>query len=178
MKEKKVANYITDALFELLKTKELSDITATEVIAKAGVCRSSYYRNFYLLEDVIRQYGRDLFSKISCLPPVSLDDILPHMTQVYAHYLAERERLALLEKRGLIHIVEESLYDHCRKQIQYLSGFRSPYQVDFYAGASIYLTRAWIRNGFPESPEELAQITYHSIVNVKPDSGLQTGPRI
>lgn len=163
MKEKKVSNYIIDALFELLKTKELSAITATEVIAKAGVCRSSYYRNFYLLEDVIRQFGRDLFAKISLLPPVSLDDTLPRMTQVYALYLTERERLTLLDKRGLIHLVEESLYDHCMQQIRHLNEFSSPYQVDFYAGASIYLIRAWIRNGFPESPEELAQITYHSI---------------
>ena len=36
MKEKKVADYITDALFELLKTKKMVDITTTEIIKKAG----------------------------------------------------------------------------------------------------------------------------------------------
>ena len=53
MKERSVTADITDALFELLKTKELPQITVTELIKNAGVCRASFYRNFYLTEDVM-----------------------------------------------------------------------------------------------------------------------------
>ena len=42
MKERSVTTDISDAVFELLETKELSQITITELIQKAGVCRSSF----------------------------------------------------------------------------------------------------------------------------------------
>ena len=64
MKEKKVGMYITYAVFELLKTKNLADITTTEIIKKAGLCRSYFYRKFYLPEDVIRHYGIALCHEI------------------------------------------------------------------------------------------------------------------
>ena len=64
MKARSVTADITDALFELLKTKELTQITVTELIKKAGVCRASFYRNFYLMEDVIRQYGIAIYDEI------------------------------------------------------------------------------------------------------------------
>ena len=75
MKERSVATDITDALFELLKTKELSKITVTELIQKAGVCRASFYRNFYLTEDVIRQYGTAMYEEINRRIPLNLNGI-------------------------------------------------------------------------------------------------------
>ena len=42
MKERSVTADITDALFELLKTRELSKISVTELIKKAGVCRAPF----------------------------------------------------------------------------------------------------------------------------------------
>ena len=67
------------ALFELLKTKNLPDITTTEIIKKAGVCRSSFYRNFYLTEDVIRQYGTALYEEINRQIPLNRDGIYEHI---------------------------------------------------------------------------------------------------
>lgn len=163
MKEKKVDKYITNALFELLAIKPLAEISATELIAKAGVCRSSYYRNFYLLEDVIKQYGKNLFSRISQLPPIALDEPRSHMRQVYEQYLQERERLTILDRQNLLYILDDGLYGFCINQIQSLGRFQGSYQVAFYAGASASVIRAWIHNGFQETPEELAEITYAAI---------------
>ena len=61
---RKVQQYLIDALFELLKKEDLDDITINELINKAGVCRASYYRNFYLLTDIVRLYVVDLFQTI------------------------------------------------------------------------------------------------------------------
>lgn len=160
MKTKKVSGYIIDALFELLKTKELSEISATELIAKAGVCRSSYYRNFYLLEDVIKAFGRELFQRIAQLPPITRQDPEVQMRGVYECYLEEKERLQLMDQRNLFYLLDDLFYEHCVRQIDSLKVFHHPYEVDFYAGASVFITRSWIHNGFRESPEEMARLTH------------------
>lgn len=160
MKEKIVDKYIVNALFELLKVKPLADISVTELIAKSGVGRSSYYRNFYFLEDVIKQYVKNLFSRISQLPSIAQVGLHSHMCQVYEQYLAERERLTILDKQDLLYILDDSLYSFCIDQIQNLGMFRGTYQVAFYAGASASVIRAWIHNGFQETPKEMTEITY------------------
>lgn len=158
MKERRVAEYITYAVFELLKTKNLADITTTEIIKKAGVCRSSFYRNFYLPEDVIRQYGIALFEEIDHKTPVVQKGIREHIQSFNAYLWSQRERLTLIENRGLFYLLEEPILEHCRRQIQRLGAWSNRYQAEYHAGATMQLIRAWIHNGFEESPQEIADI--------------------
>ena len=51
-----VKRQITNALLELLKERELSDITIGEITDKAEVSRNSFYRNYSDKEDIIRKY--------------------------------------------------------------------------------------------------------------------------
>jgi len=158
MKERKVTDDITDALFELLKTKNLVDITTTEIIKKAGVCRSSFYRNFYLPEDVIRKYGVAMFEDINRKIPLAQEGMREHIEAVNVYFWDHRERLSLLEKRGLFYLLEEPIMEHCMCQIRRLGAWSNRYQAEFFAGASTQLTRAWIHNGFEESPREITEI--------------------
>ena len=159
MPERKVITYITDALFELLKIKELVNITTTEIIQKAGVCRSSFYRNFYLPEDVIRRYGIAIFEQIARDIPIAHSGIRQHIEAVNTYFWNHRERLSLIEQRGLFHLLEGPIMEHCKLQIQRMGAWNNRYQAEFYAGATTQLIRAWIHNGFEESPEEIAAIT-------------------
>lgn len=158
MKERRVAAYITDALFELLKTKNLSDITTTEIIKKAGVCRSSFYRNFYLPEDVIRQYGSAMFDEINQKMPITFEGLRQRIEAVNLYLWDRRERLALIEQRGLFYLLEGPIMSHCMRQTQSLNMGGRRYMAEFYAGATTQLIRAWIRNGFEESPKEIAAL--------------------
>lgn len=167
MKEKSVAEYITYAVFELLKTKDLADITITEITKKAGVCRSSFYRSFYLPEDVIRQYGIALFEAIDQKTPVVQDGMREHIQSFNTYLWSQRERLTLLEKRGLFYLLEEPILAHCRRQIQRLGAWNNRYHAEYHAGATTQLIRAWIRNGFEESPEEIAEILCELIKHVR-----------
>ena len=113
MKERSVATDITDALFELLKTKELPQITITELIKKAGVCRASFYRHFYLTEDVIRQYGTAMYEDINRKIPLSRTGIYEHILAVNTYLYSCRERLGLIEQRGLYHLLEAPILQQC-----------------------------------------------------------------
>ena len=169
MRERNVTTDITDALFELLKTKELSKITVTELIKKAGVCRASFYRNFYLTEDVIRQYGTTIYEEINRKIPIHLNGIYEHILAVNTYLFAERERLMLIERRGLYYLLEEPSLQQCMYQIRRLNAWDNRYQAEFYAGASNQLLRAWVRNDCAESPEEITRIIYTLL---KRDPGL------
>jgi len=158
MKERKVTDYITDALFELLKEKRLEKITTTEIIQKAGVCRASFYRNFYLPEDVIRQYGIALFDEINRNFSIDQGDIRGHIHAVNALLWVHRERLSLLENREVFHLLEGSIMAHCTLQFQRLGVPNNRYYAAYYAGATTQLIRAWIHNGFEESPQEMTEI--------------------
>jgi len=160
MKERSVATDITDALFELLKTKELSKITVTELIQKAGVCRASFYRNFYLTEDVIRQYGTVMYEEINRRSPLNLNGIYEHILAVNTYLFSERERLMLIERRGLYYLLEEPILQQCMYQMQRLDVWDNRYQAEFYAGATTQLLRAWVRNDCAESPDEISRIIY------------------
>jgi len=48
-----IKNYITDALFELLKTKELNNIKIVELVKLSGISRTTFYNNFKNIDDVI-----------------------------------------------------------------------------------------------------------------------------
>ena len=160
MKERSVSTQITDALFELLKTKELAQITVTELIKKAGVCRASYYRNFYLTEDVIRQCGMAMYEEINRKIPLSRNGIYEHILAVTAYLYSKRERLGLIERRRLFYLLEDSILQQCMYQIRRLDIWENRYQAEFYAGAVTQLLRVWIRNDFAESPDEISQIIY------------------
>ena len=161
MKERNVATDITDALFELLKTKELAQITVTELIRKAEVCRASFYRNFYLTEDVIRQYGTAMYAEINRKIPLNRNGIYEHILAVNTYLFSKRERLGLIERRGLYHLLEEPIVQQCVYQLQRLDVWSNLYQAEFYAGAVTRLLRAWARNNFAESPDEISRIIYN-----------------
>lgn len=158
MKEKRVDQYITCAVFDLLKTKHLADITTTEIIKKAGVCRSSFYRNFYLPEDVIRQYGTALFQEIDRKSPSAQEGLREHILSCNTVLWNHQERLTLLENRGLFYLLDEPITEHCRRQIQRLGAWSNRYHAEYHAGATTQVIRAWIHNGFEESPQEMSEL--------------------
>lgn len=58
MDKRKQANELVkkrmiDALIDLIKEKNTSSITISELIKKAGVARASFYRNYNTIEDII-----------------------------------------------------------------------------------------------------------------------------
>ena len=177
MRERKVTDYITDALFELLKEKKLEQITTTDIIKKAGVCRSSFYRNFYLPEDVIRQYGSALFDEINRNITIAPEGIREHIYTVNALFWHHREHLILLENRGLFHLLEGPILENCVLQFQRLGIPNNRYHTAYYAGATTHLIRAWIHNGFEESPEEMSEIICNMLCSRLTEDGRMLLPR-
>lgn len=155
-----VKECITEALFALMRTKSLSEISVTEIVERAGVARVSFYRNFGSKEDVIKkhlgvlicEWGRD-FEKRGELAYFS-ESLLKHF---YKH----REFYLLLYKHGLSAMIYENLRDACDMKSAQTNLER--YTKSMFAGAIFGWLDEWARQGMPETPEEIALLANKQI---------------
>ncbi|AYM01536.1 TetR/AcrR family transcriptional regulator [Levilactobacillus yiduensis] len=67
-------DYLATALLQLLAHTDLSDLTVTAVVKRAGVSRMAFYRNFTTLTDVLLAHFSPIISG-------QFDDILAHVPQ-------------------------------------------------------------------------------------------------
>ena len=56
-----VVEQLTAALLELLRERPLGEISVSQLCEKAGVGRTSFYRNFQEKEDILRAHIKELF---------------------------------------------------------------------------------------------------------------------
>lgn len=49
-----IVNSLREAMYELLETKDISEIKVVDLIRKAGVSRGGFYKNFYLVTDILK----------------------------------------------------------------------------------------------------------------------------
>lgn len=45
---------LREAMYELIETRDVSEIKVVDLIRKAGVSRGGFYKNYYLVTDVLK----------------------------------------------------------------------------------------------------------------------------
>ena len=93
------------ALMQLLKTRPLSAITISELTAKAGVSRMTYYRNYSSKEDIFAAHLRDILEEYR-EESVQLSQgehhyDFPHMMHCFQYFKEHREFINCLFQSGL-----------------------------------------------------------------------------
>ncbi|MDR2738433.1 MAG: TetR/AcrR family transcriptional regulator [Treponema sp.] len=150
--------YIAQSLILLMQKKPYTDISIGEITAKAGVNRSTYYRNFSSKEDIVKFYinkihheYRHIFNKNE---PYKI-----HLEKLLTHFLKYKKEFILIYKNGLAHLILETL-----------NGFYKPLMKDktisleeqvkfwWYTGAIYNSFLWWISNEMWETPKELSDI--------------------
>lgn len=160
----RVKRKIEDAFFALLREKNFSEITVTDLVKKSGVARTSYYRNFNSKEDIIKGYIQRLRNEIDIALKYSSEtfgDKLNHPTLTIhvSYYLKEKHNLLLLYKNGFGTLmldetnryIEEALGDMPFNSIE-------RYSLYFTSGAIFNAMMQWLKTGAKETPSEMAEI--------------------
>ena len=148
---------IEKAFIELLQTREIKDITVSELIKMAGVNRSTFYANYIDIFDLADKLRETLANDFSNL---------------FADYDYFEERTGAL--RMFRHIKENqifyttyfklcyesehliSIYDV--KQAEELDGKFLKYHIEFFRNGFNAIVKMWLADGCRETPEEMAQI--------------------
>ena len=151
-----VKNQITNTLLDLLKTKELKDISISEITSTAQVGRASFYRNYDDKEDILKKHLNKLIGNWheeydkNKTKNTSEDEMLGSM---FAHLIEYSDFYLLLNKRNLFYLLRDVLKE--------LYGPKPEYpNLGAYAAAFIFYgiygwIEEWFARGMQESAEEM-----------------------
>ena len=149
---------IEKAFIELLQTRDIKEITVSDIIKLTNLNRSTFYANYidiYDLADKTRKILEDEFSNL------------------FADYDYFNERSGAL--RMFIHIKENqifyktyfklcykeehlvSIYDKKRAQMEHFDT-NLKYHIEFFRNGLNAIIKLWLAGGCKESPEEMAEV--------------------
>lgn len=135
------------ALFDLLRTKDIRDITVTELVKKAGVSRAVFYKHYYLVTDVLKKTVKDASYFLRDSLTGSLYDRWLHILN---YTYEKREELLLIIKADMALDIIRSFNNLMREEQE---------EERYLAWNGIIFNEIlyWAKQGFKKSPESLAK---------------------
>lgn len=154
-REASVAEYITEALLLLMKKKAYAGISITEVCAKAGVTRMSFYRHFASKDDILQKWITDITDDFVSGSHISYkyDTSEQYFIKLFTHMQEHKDICFALYKAGLIHLIKGE-FD--RIFLASYTGEYDAYKSYFLSGGIYNVFLLWLINGCKETPNELA----------------------
>ena len=149
---------ITKAFVELLQTREIKDITVSDIIKMTGLNRSTFYANYIDIFDLADKTRETLENEFSNL---------------FAEYDYFNERSGALKM--FTHIKENqifyktyfklcyddkhlvSIYDAERAKKERMDT-NLKYHIEFFRNGLNAIIKLWLADGCQESPEEMAEV--------------------
>ena len=156
-KNKYVKKQITNALFRLLKEKELKDISISEITTEAQVSRISFYRNYDDKDTIIKEYMSFTLNEWNKNHPKSSkdteDDILG---DIFAYIIEYKDFYLLLRDRGLFYLLKNIIMDALGPKEEYPNF--GAYTAAFIANGIYGWIEEWFLRGMQESGEEMTKL--------------------
>lgn len=153
------------ALKKLLNDKPLEEITISELVKTAGISRTTFYRNYHSLADILSDYFErypfGAFSAESYSPEnFSLEGRLRDSFQ------SLKDEQSLIE--SMLHSgLDMLIYKNYDKLIKGLCrdrafdiGFRTDYELSAFVGMYFGICYDWICRGMKESVDEMVDVSY------------------
>ncbi len=158
MRKKAVDQKITNALFELMEEKEYSEISITDIAARAGVSRVTYYRKFDSKEAIILRFFE--MTKEKYMSTLSLNSNLPPednevtILGLFLFFKSNMKANKCLRKAGL---ESELLKFLSNEFMQNLPIKLEKYTALFVAGALYNVLINWLDNDCKDPLEEVSK---------------------
>ncbi|MCQ2506872.1 MAG: TetR/AcrR family transcriptional regulator [Lachnospiraceae bacterium] len=151
---------MADSLIRLMAQKNISKITVEEIVAGAGVNRSTWFRNFSTKNEA-------LYFKLIMLWNKWVEDnkvperqhlSLRHVPDFFKFNYEIKDFLKILSSAGLDPIIFEAFSEIMMSM--YGTTPKERYQVRFFSHGLFGLLEEWIKRDFAESPQEMSDIFY------------------
>lgn len=104
---------IAEGFYELLKEKEYSKITASEICKKSGVSRQTFYSLFSSKENIVafilsKEYSFNPSEECQCTGHPTLSEL----SRGFSSFIVQKgDFIDLLEKNNIIYLMQETLYE-------------------------------------------------------------------
>lgn len=149
-----VKHQITNALLDMLETKELKSISISDLTTQAHVSRVSFYRNYNDKEDILKEYVYKLIGdwheEYQERIKASEEDMLGSM---FDHFSKNRKFYLLLSQRKLFYLLKDVLKELFGPRQEYPNF--GAYVAAYFAYGLFGWIEEWFARGMQESAEEM-----------------------
>lgn len=156
-------DYITESLLILMETKPYSDITIGEITKKAGVNRSTYYRNFDSKEDIIKHFFIGIMDSYLKTIPDNID-MENYLTGMFHAFLDKKRQIMLIYQNNTAYILFDTLNSYFTERVSEkfsTNVFEEKFYLYYHTGGIFNTFLLWFSNDMSPSPEELAKLSVH-----------------
>jgi AcrR family transcriptional regulator len=144
-KRKQAQSQLRDALLELLKTKNIGDISITEISEMARVDRSTFYSNYPSVRELMKDIGEEFHKTIA---PNYRDGHIDALVFIKNH----QDFYRAYYKLGLDH-------EHIPIKSEYGAiDELDDYRIAFYQSGITAVLRNWVNSGCKESPKTISKL--------------------
>lgn len=163
---------IETALIILVKEKNFTEISITDIVQRAGVSRSAYYRNYSSKKDILNNYLHTIVETMT--DSLNIHKRLPNdfnfWLSIFSRVRTYADQFSILLKAGfdatILTSVNETMVDRLSKEENQSI---EKYEVIFWIGAFYNLLREWVSSGMKESDEDMATIGQQMAGNFSSD---------
>ena len=164
-----------DALITLMQEQPFDAITVAQLLDRAGVSRSTFYKHYSDKDDLFMSDADEFFEQISMALSEHGDKshrVVP-VTEFFTHVREMRQFVSALVSSGKVHENFELARGHFARGIERrlselpqgagIAAAQRPAIAFTHAGALISLLTWWIDHGMRETPESMDEL-YHRMV--------------
>ena len=156
------------ALKRLLHEKSIEDITISELVEMAGISRTTFYRNYHSITDILADYYEmHPFGAMTAesYTPEKFD--LPgRLRDSFESMLADKPMFMSLISSGMENLIYENynrgIKTICRNRA-FDIGFRTEYELTAFVGMYYAICYEWIKGGMKEDVDTMVDISYRII---------------
>ena len=143
-----IVESLRQALYTMLKTRDIDSIKVVDLVKTAGVSRGGFYRNFYLVTDVLEDDIRVVADDVR---QVSGTDVGANWQIILNTVYHHREKIPLLLKAGM----GMEILKQINRSAEYVS---EEYKLRLTAwnGVIFNCILWWAERDFADNPDELA----------------------
>ncbi|MBW4828115.1 MAG: TetR/AcrR family transcriptional regulator [Clostridiaceae bacterium] len=159
--------WFANSLLELMEEKKFSNITITEIAAKADLSRRTFYRIFETKIDILVYYTDKLYDEFLELLKLESN---PHFTAIIRLYFEfwyqNKHFLELLRRSEMLPFMMNQYTRMFPKVFQIIKGNHPlahnadalSYAMAFSAGGLLSILLKWAEDGMNKTPEEIMKL--------------------
>ena len=142
-----------------MRKKGFADISIGEITDKAGVNRSSYYRNFNSKYDIVKHFYNkivfEILEKIKDKKEITLKNYLVIM---FSHFYQYKKELLLIHKNKLSYIILDTFTETFTK-IEQKCLFEELFRIYYHTGGIYNSFLLWFTDDMCQTPERMAELS-------------------
>ncbi len=159
------AKFICDGVAQCLKEKSFDDITISDIQRVSGVSRSTFYRNFDRIEDVLALMCDDVFSEAFASDYPNLSEAVFRTWYNHADII---ETIVNINRGDMLYASLRRCADSLQGSLSgIIDSARLDYFISIISSAMMGIMVTWVEHGKRESEDELKNIILQSFKAMK-----------